>query len=123
MSNITSSHQTAVVVTPATLKQQIISRINTLVSKAGGQYFKTDSNGFSIPMIEIEGLEVYGIESRGREVYLMTIDSDEDIQNNQDEAYIPYNANEFYIEQLWVVYLACEPLYQSKFNDYATFQE
>ena len=45
------------------------------------------------------------------------------INNDDDEGYVPYNANEFYIEQLWQVYLGCEPLYQSKFNDYATIQD
>ena len=125
MSNISRSHETAIVVTPATLKNQIIIRLHTLVNKQGGAYYQTDEKGYSKPMAEIEGLEVYGIETKGRDVYLMTISTDPDVVNNDDEneGYVPYNANEFYLEQLWDIYMACEPIYQSKFNDYATIQE
>ena len=121
--SINSSHQTSIVVTPSTLKHQIITRLNTLVSKVGGGYFPTDGEGYSRPMTEIEGFEVHGVETKGRDVYLMCIPTDEDEANNMEENYIPYNANEFYLEQLWDIYMACEPIYQSKFNDYGTIQD
>ena len=125
MSNISRSHENAIVVTPATLKQQIIIRLNTLVNKAGGGYYFQDDDGYSKPITEIDGVEIHGIETKGRELYLMTVSTDPDvvINNDDDEGYVPYNANEFYIEQLWQVYLGCEPLYQSRFNDYALFQD
>lgn len=120
MSNINRSHENAVVVTPATLKHQVITRINTLVNKEGGEFYFLDGAGNSKPLVDIEGIEVHGIETKGRDVYLMTVNP----ENPWDEeTYVPYNANEFYIEQLWQVYMACEPIYLSKFNDYANFQE
>jgi hypothetical protein len=121
--SISSSHQTAIVVTPATLKHQIITRLNTLVSKTGGAYYPTDDGGYTRPLAEIEGMEVHGLETKGRDVYLMCIPSDEDAANNMEEDYEPYNANEFYLEQLWEIYLGCEPIYQSKFNDYGSIQD
>lgn len=123
MSNINRSHETSIVVTPATLKHQIVTRLHTLVGKSGGMYYPTDEQGYSKPLTEIEGMEVHGIETKGRDVYLMTIPTDEDAAVNMEEDYEPYNANEFYIEQLWQVYMACEPIYQSRFNDYASFQD
>ena len=123
MSNISRSHETAIVVTPATLKNQIIIRLNTLVNKAGGAYYPTDDMGHTKPLAVIEGYEIHGIETKGRDVYLMGVPNDENIAINLDDDQEPYNAKEFYLEQLWEVYLGCEPLYQSRFNDYASFQE
>lgn len=120
MSNINRSHENAIVVTPATLKQQIMIRLNTLVNKAGGEYYFQDEQGYSKPITEIDGIEVHGVETKGRDLYLMTVNPEDPFD---DENYVPYNANEFFIEQLWQVYLGCEPLYQSRFNDYATFQD
>ena len=121
--SIQRSHATAIVITPSTLKHQLITRLNTLVKKEGGTYYPTDESGYTNPLTEIEGMEVHGIEVKGRDVYLMMVSTDPDVANNTDEDYTPYNANEFYIEQLWQVYMACEPIYQSKFNDYATIQD
>jgi hypothetical protein len=118
--SISRNHESAIVVTPATLKQQIIIRLTTLVNKQGGEYYFFGEDGYTNPVVDIEGMEVHGLETKGRDVYLLMIDP-ENPMNNED--YIPYNANEFYIEQLWSVYMACEPIYSSKFNDYATFQE
>ena len=123
MSNITRSHENAIVVTPATLKQQILIRIHTLVNKQGGSYYPTDDNGNTKPLAEIEGMEIHGVETKGREVYLMGVPSDENIAINLDDEPTPYNANELYLEQLWQVYMACEPIYVSRFNDYGTVQE
>jgi|APGre2960657373_1045057.scaffolds.fasta_scaffold101425_3 hypothetical protein len=121
--SVQSSHQTSIVVTPATLKHQIITRLNTLVSKSGGAYYPTDDSGYTKPLVEIEGMEVHGLETKGRDVYLMTIPTDETAANNMEDDYLPYNANEFYLEQLWEIYLGCEPIYQSKFNDYGSIQD
>ena len=105
------------------LKQQIIIRLHTLVGKRGGSYFPTDEKGNTKPIAVIEGVEIHGIETKGRDVYLMGVPTDENIAINLDDESEPYNANEFYLEHLWQVYLGCEPLYQSKFNDYATIQD
>lgn len=123
MSNINRSHENAVVVTPATLKHQIITRINTLVNKAGGDYYPTDEKGYAKPLAVIEGYEIHGLETKGRDVYLLGVPSDENDAINIDDEPEPYNANEFYIEHLWQIYMACEPIYLSKFNDYGNFQE
>ena len=123
MSNISRSHETSIVVTPATLKHQIITRINTLVGKQGGAYYPTDEKGHTKPLAVIEGMEIHGIETKGRDVYLLGVPTDENIAINLEDEVEPFNANEFYLEQLWQVYLGCEPLYQSRFNDYATFQD
>ena len=123
MSNITRSHENAIVVTPATLKHQIITRINTLVNKEGGSYYPTDENGNTKPITVIEGVEIHGLETKGRDVYLMGVPNDENVAINLDDEHEPHNANEFYLEQLWEVYLGCEPIYASKFNDYASFQD
>lgn len=123
MSNISPSHQTSIVVTPSTLKHQIVTRLNTLVNKVGGSYYPTDDNGYTKPLAEIEGMEVQGLETKGRDIYLMTIPTDETAAANMEDDYVPYNANEFYLEQLWEIYMACEPIYQSKFNDYAAIQD
>ncbi len=120
--SLNSSHQTSIVVTPATLKHQIITRLHTLIGKVGGGYFPTDDAGNAQPMADIEGLEVYGLEVKGRDVYLMTVNT-EHPWDDTNEGYDPYNANEFYLEQLWDVYMACEPIYQTKFNDYGSIQE
>lgn len=120
--SITRSHETAIIATPATLKHQIITRLNTLVNKVGGGYFPTDNNGVAVPIAEIEALEVYGLETKGRDVYLMTVNTEQP-WNDEVEGYIPYNANEFYLEQLWDVYTSCEPIYQSKMVDYGTMQD
>ena len=122
MSNINRSHETAIVVTPATLKHQIITRLNTLVSKQGGGYYPTDEKGKTKALTMIEGMEIHGIETKGRDVYIFGVPTDDDVANNTEDAE-PYNANEFYLEQLWEIYMACEPIYQSRFNDYASFQD
>ena len=123
MSNINRSHENAIVVTPATLKQQIIIRLNTLVNKEGGEYYFYDDEGFTKPAVEIEGMEIHGIETKGREVYLLGVPSEGEDPSQSEGEYIPYNATEFFIEHLWEIYMACEPIYQSKFNDYATIQD
>jgi hypothetical protein len=95
--------------------------MNTLINKAGGDYYSHTNNGTPTPLVTIEDVDVYGVETKGRDVYLMAVvNSDE---WNTDGEFSPYNANDFFLEQLWEVYLALEPIYQSKFNDYATFQD
>jgi hypothetical protein len=116
-----SSHQSSIIITPATLKEQIIIRINTLVNRNGGSYYEYDEHGVPMPITTIEDADVCGIETKGRDVYIMTHVPDD--FGNVDDALIPYNANEFFLEQLWDVYMACEPIYQHKFLDYATIQE
>jgi len=118
-----SSHITSIVITPPMLKQQIIIRLHTLVGKRGGSYFPTDEKGNTKPIAVIEGVEIHGIETKGRDVYLMGVPTDENIAINLDDEVEPYNANEFYLEHLWQVYLGCEPIYESRFNDYASFQD
>lgn len=118
-----SAHITSIVITPAMLKQQIIIRLHTLVSKSGGEYYPTDEKGNTKPLAVIEGMEIHGIETKGRDVYLLGVPTDENIAINLEDEVEPFNANEFYLEQLWQVYLGCEPLYISRFNDYATFQD
>lgn len=116
-----SSHVTSIIITPKTLKEQIIIRMATLINKAGGEFYKYDDTNTPTPIVTIEDVDVYGVETKGRDVYLMTVvNSDE---WNTDGEFTPYNANDFFLEQLWEVYLALEPIYQSKFNDYATFQD
>lgn len=116
-----SSHITSIVVTPKTLKEQVIIRMNTLINKAGGDYYTYDDEGTPKPIVVIEDVEVYGLETKGRDLFLMAVMSSDDW--NFDGEFEPYNANEFFLEQLWDVYMACEPIYQSKFNDYATIQD
>jgi hypothetical protein len=118
-----SSHITSIVITPPMLKQQIIIRLHTLVGKRGGSYFPTDEKGNTKPIAVIEGVEIHGLETKGRDVYLMGVPTDENIAINLDDEVEPYNANEFYLEHLWQVYLGCEPIYESRFNDYASFQD
>lgn len=118
-----SGHVSSVVITPTLLKGQIIIRLHTLVSKQGGSYYPSDEKGYAKPLAIIEGMEIHGIEIKGRDVYLMTVPSDPDISINLEDDYAPYNANEFYIEQLWVIYLACEPIYISRFTDYGAIQD
>jgi len=118
-----SAHITSIVITPPMLKQQIIIRLNTLINKQGGSYFPTDAKGFTKPIAVIEGVEIHGLEIKGRDVYLMGVPTDENIAINLDDEVEPYNANEFYLEHLWQVYLGCEPIYESRFNDYAAFQD
>lgn len=123
MSNITRSHENSIIITPNTLKQQIVIRLNTLVSKVGGSYYPTDERGNTKPLAVIEGYEIHGIETKGRDVYLMGVPSDENIAINLEDECEPYNANEFYLEQLWEVYMGCEEIYQSRFNDYGSVQD
>ena len=118
-----SSHITSIVITPPMLKAQIIIRIHTLISKQGGSYYPTDEKGNTQPLAVIEGYEIHGLETKGRDVYLMGVPTDESIAINLEDESEPYNANEFYLEHLWQVYLACEPIYVSRFNDYASFQD
>jgi hypothetical protein len=116
-----NSHQTSIIVTPPTLKKQIIIRMNTLVNKAGGKYYYHDEQGVARPITTIEDVDVYGVETNGRDVYLMAVVNTDELNN--DGEFTPYNANEFFLEQLWNVYLALEPIYESKFNDYAIFNQ
>lgn len=118
-----SSHQTAIVITPALLKEQIIIRLHTLIYKSGGSYYPTDEKGNTKPLAVIEGMEIHGIQTKGRDVYLMGVPTDENIAINLDGETEPYNANEFFIEHLWQIYMACEPIYVSKFVDYAAIQD
>lgn len=118
-----SSHITSIIITPPMLKEQIIIRLHTLLSKRGGSYYPTDDKGHTQPLAVIEGYEVHGLETKGRDVYLMGVPADENTAINLDDEVEPYNANEFYLEHLWQVYLACEPIYVSRFNDYASFQD
>lgn len=116
-----SSHITSIVITPKTLKEQIIIRMNTLVSKAGGEYYTYDDEGNPTPIATIEDVEVYGLETKGRDVFLMAVVSSDEWNN--DGEFTPYNADEFFLEQLWEVYLAMAPLYESRFTDYANIQD
>jgi hypothetical protein len=119
--SIARNHESAIVVTPSTLKHQIITRINTLVNKAGGDYYTYNDDGTPTPLVTIEDVEVYGLETKGRDVFLMAVvNSDE---WNGDGDFTPYNANDFFVEQLWDVYVACEPIYSSKMVDYGSLQE
>ncbi len=118
-----TAHISSIVITPPMLKEQIIIRLNTLVNKAGGAYYPTDDSGNTKPLAMIEGYEIHGIETKGRDVYLLGVPTDENIAINLEDDHTPYNAKEFYLEHLWQVYLGCEPLYQSRFNDYASFQD
>lgn len=118
-----SSHVSSIVITPPMLKEQIIIRIHTLISKQGGRYYPTDEKGNTKPLALIEGMEIHGIETKGRDVYLMCVPTDENIAINLEDGPEPYNANEFYLEHLWEVYLGCEPIYISKFTDYGSMQE
>lgn len=115
-----SPHQTSIVITPNLLKEQIIIRLKTLLSKVNHKYYFTSEDGNSKPVVDIEGVEVYGLETQNGDVYLMTVNLDDEWN---DEDFVPYNAKEFYIEHLWSVYLACEPIYQSKFVDYGSVQD
>jgi hypothetical protein len=116
-----NSHQASIIITPPMLKQQIIIRMNTLINKAGGKYYDHDVHGMPKPLTTIEDVDVYGVETNGRDVYLMAV-VNTDVWN-PDGDFTPYNANEFFLEQLWNVYLALEPIYESKFNDYANFNQ
>lgn len=118
-----TAHISSIVITPPMLKEQIIIRLNTLVNKAGGVYRPIDDKGHTKPLAVIEGYEIHGIETKGRDVYLLGVPTDENIAINLEDDHTPYNAKEFYLEHLWQVYLGCEPLYQSRFNDYASFQD
>lgn len=111
------SHQSSIIITPATLKEQIIIRINTLVGRVGGSYYGVDDYGSPKALTTIEGVDVYGLVTRGRDVFL-ELGSETDSSNFGE--FTAYNANDFYLEQLWDVYMACEPIYQHKFLDYAT---
>jgi hypothetical protein len=119
--SIARNHESAIVVTPATLKHQIITRINTLVKKSGGSYYEYDEQNMPKPLVTIEGNDVFALETKGRDVFIMSVPYGDEW--NTDGDLIPYNATEFFVEQLWEIYMACEPIYLSKFNDYATFQE
>lgn len=123
MSHISRTHEASIVATPATLKHQIITRLNTLVNKVGGVYYPTDASGNTKPIAEIEGVEIHGLETKGRGVYLIGVPTDETLAMNLEGENEPYNADEFYLEQLWEVYLGCEPIYQSKMVDYGTLQD
>jgi hypothetical protein len=116
-----SSHITSIVVTPKTLKEQIIIRMNTIINKAGGDYYTYDDQNNPTPIVTIEDVDVYGLETKGKDVYLMSVVNTDEWNN--DGTFEPYNANEFFLEQLWEVYVAMAPLYESKFNDYANFQQ
>lgn len=119
--SIQRNHENAIVITPSTLKQQIIIRLHTLINKQGGEYYFFDDEGYTKSAVEIEGMEIHGLETKGRDLYLLGVPPEND--PNAEGQYIPYNATEFFIEQLWDVYVACEPIYASKFNDYANFQD
>jgi len=120
-----SAHQSSIIITPPMLKQQILIRLYTLLGKVDGKYYPEDESGFTIPLTIIEGMEIHGLETRDREVYLMAVPTDdvESVNVETENGMIPYNAKEFYLEQLWEVYVACEPIYISRFNDYGTFQD
>lgn len=122
MSNTASNH-TTVIITPALLKQQIINRLHALVGKLGSGYYPTDENGNTDLLAVIDGFEIHGVETKGKNVYLMGVPTDEDISINLEDEPVGYEANNFYIEQLWQVYLACEPIYQSRLIDYASIQD
>lgn len=118
---IARSHENAVVVTPQTLKHQIITRIYTLVNKSGGSYYPEDG-GSTKPIATTMNMEVHGLETKDRSVYLVGVPNDESITINLDQK-MKVSANEFFIEELWEVYMGCESLYQSRFADYGSFQD
>ena len=57
--SISRNHESAIVVTPATLKHQVITRINTLVNKVGGSYYEYDEQGTPKSLASIEGNDVF----------------------------------------------------------------
>lgn len=110
--SIPRNHQNAIIVTPATLKHQIITRINTLVHKAGGSYYGYNTEC----LLSIQGKNIYGLETKGRDVYVMMVVHDGDDLTS-------YNANEFFIEELWEIYLICNPIYALNTAIYGSNQE
>ena len=120
MSTMTTN-QTAIAITPQTLKHQIITRLNTLVNRQGGSYYDYDEQDMPKPIVTIENVDVYGLETKGKDVYLMAVMSSDEW--NFDGEFTPYNADEFYVEQLWDVYVACDAIYESRFTDYAATHE
>jgi len=118
--SLNPSHQTSIVMTPSTLKQQITIRMHTLLNKNGGSYYTYNDDGGHIPMVTIEDVDVYGLEVKGKDVYLMTVVNTDE---SNDGSFSPYNSNEFYIEQLWDVYLAMESIYELRMVDYGSLQD
>lgn len=116
---LSSTHQSHIIITPPLYKEQIIIRLRTLLSKQGGEYFFDDERGYANSYLEIEGMVVRGMQTKGNELYLLLLPA----HTNEGDDYVAYNANDFFIEQLWDVYLASEPIYQNKFVDYATIQD
>lgn len=120
--SITRSHENAIVVTPATLKHQLVTRLHTLVSQSGGKYFPKDDEGIPTQVEVVNGIYIYGIQVKGRNVYFMGVPSDEHIAIGADDELYSYDANDFYIEQIWDVYLGCEPLYKMKHYNYGEIE-
>lgn len=102
----------ALVITPALFKQQLIWRICSLLSTRRGQTFSLeDANITAFGDIQLTSI----FAKNGRDLYITWIGSEDEISNTT-------NANEFYIEDIWAIYMACEPIYQQRLVDYANFE-
>lgn len=101
----------ALIVTPDTFKQQLIWRMCYLLSTQKEQtFFLGDAD------ITLYG-SVYPttiFAKKGRELFIEWTDEDGNTATS--------NAKEFYIEDLWQIYMACEPIYQQRLVDYANFE-
>lgn len=93
----------ALIVTPATFKQQLIWRMCFLLThQPANTFFLGDA-----------GVEVFGgvtpttlFSKKGKELFIEWVDADGNTATS--------SADEFYIEDLWQMYMACEPLYQQR---------
>lgn len=101
----------ALIVTPETFKQQLIWRICYLLSSQKEQtFFLGDAD-----IAWYEGVFPTAIfAKKGRELFVEWTDEDGGTATS--------NAKEFYIEDLWRIYMACEPIYQQRLVNYANFE-
>lgn len=110
------------VITPSLFKEQLSVRIANMVKRCRGNEFT-----FETP-IDMMGEFAYGLsyDTSEKKLYL-AIGSDGAVVHKSlydDESEVEfYDASDFFIEQLWDAYLACEPIYEQTLRDYATVSE
>lgn len=108
----------ALIITPNTFKQQLVWKLCGLLEKQKEKRFEFPEPIF-IPNINdvIDPIEIHVIHSENGKNLII------EVWNDGQEELDDISSDLFYIEQLWSIYLACEPIYQQRFNDYSTLSD
>lgn len=110
--NIAQSMANALIVTPPVFKHQLINKISAMLDRRENYEYKfNDDVNLDLTFNLVANVplttDCVAIRQHGRDLLIIGSDGDN------------HSANDFYIESLWDLYNACEPIYPARMENYA----